>query len=481
MSNIKKEQIKAYLENRLINGKKVLESMIVSSDGKVLPKRSAFLIINKYVREFNNKEADTRWILIPGLRGVGKTTLVAQLYNSIQCEDECKIYISLDDATRNLDANIGEILAVYEKELLGKSFEELNKPVYIFLDEVQYDESWGITLKNIWDRSKNVFIVCTGSSALAIQNNPDVSRRVATVKIYPLSFTEYQMIKNNRYPVRGLGSAIRNAIFGSNNAEDVYTSLKVLSPQVKRYWSKISKEEIDEYLKYGTLPSALTLSSVPLIYSQINQTLNNVLTKDVPQMDTFDKNTIDKLSQILYLISGADVTSFNVIGQTVGLNAKTIASIFEALSKTEMLIRVYPHGAQETQVRKPSKFLFFSPAYRAMYYNIVGSIFTFDQYKGKLMEDIIGLYLTRALSSTPGFSMTYDSAAGGADFIVDAGLPGLKKIVMEVGTGKKGYKQALQTMEKVSSRYGLSVSYQSLMLNEKKTVVSVPLTYFLLI
>jgi len=476
----KKEEIKAFLQNRITIGEATLKAMTVGSDGKPFLRRSVALVIDKYIKDFQAGKTEPRWVAIPGLRGVGKTTLIAQLYSSLNCEQGCKIYISLDEALRVLNVSIGEILNVYE-EMIGTSFEKLTKPIFIFLDEVQYDSTWGITLKTLYDRTKKVFIICTGSSALSLQTNPDVARRVVFTKIYPLTFTEFQMLKTRKLPIKNLGSEIRKALFNSKTAEELFNQLKSLEKSVIAYWKNIPRTDLSEYLKFGTMPFALSLRHEPLIYSQINQTLNSVLNRDVPQLGTFDKQTIDKLSQILYAVASYDTTSFNKVSGLVGLDIKTVINIFEALEKTELLHRVYPNGSHETQVKRASKYLFTSPAFRAMYYNLIGSTSSFDDYKGKLFEDVVGLYLFRIFSRIQDMNLTYDSAEAGADFIVGSAVSREGKIAIEASLTNKGCEQLINTMKKVSCRYGLLVSNSKLWIDDTKTCISVPLDYFLLI
>lgn len=271
-------------------------------------------------------------------------------------------------------------------------------------------------------------------------------------------------------------------------AEEVFNKMKALEPQINLYWNgggmrrkKVDEKDIDTYMKFGSLPFTIAIKQEPLIYSQINQTLNSVLNKDVPQLNTFTKETIDRLSQILYSVASYDTTSFSTISQTVGLDIKTVISIFEALEKTELLLRIYPYGPPESQVRKPSKYLFTAPAFRAMYYNLVGSTFTYENYKGKLFEDVVGLYLYRIFSRLTGNSITYDSAKGGADFILGTKVSNIGNIVLEASIGSKNYEQLFTTMDKTKAKYGIVISNDPLRLSMNKTAVSIPLKAFLLI
>lgn len=56
-----------------------------------------------------------------------------------------------------------------------------------------------------------------------------------------------------------------------------------------------------------------------------------------------------------------------------------------------------------------------------MFFNLIGSQINYEGYKGSLLEDIIGLYLYRLLSSQISSSLTYDSAEGSADFVIQVG------------------------------------------------------------
>jgi hypothetical protein len=110
---------------------------------------------------------------------------------------------------------------------------------------------------------------------------------------------------------------------------------------------------------------------------------------------------------------------------------------------------------------------------------MVGNIISEENAKGKLFEDLIGMYLSRYLDGRPGSSLTYDSAEGGADFIV---ILGGRKIVLEVGAGKKDFKQIINTSKKVSAAYSLVISDNpKIEYSEELNAVKIPLKYFLLI
>jgi uncharacterized protein len=474
MSN--KEETILYLNNQLAQPNNRIRAYVLDEKGKPHPKRREFFLVKEFMESFLQGK-EPRWVVIPGLRGVGKTTLLAQIYASFD-DNAHRLFISMNEVVPSLGVGLQDILNVYE-ELIGTRFENLEQPVYLFIDEVQYDKDWAVVLQNIYNRSKKVFIICTGSSALSLQADPNIGRRAYFKKLYPLSFTEYINIKYEKEFDMELGETIKNLLFNSENATQVYDGLQQLQKRITKYWVTVDRLELDKYLQYGTLPFTLNFANEAVIYNQVEQTFTNIRTKDIPQLGRFDQDTLSKIQGLLYVLSSSDVMSLKKLSAAFNVAENTIRDIFEALEKSEVLIRVYPYGSHLAQATKPSKYLFLSSAYRSMFYNIMGSKLSYHDYKGKLLEDIVGLYLQRNFKLESGTSLNYDPVEGGADFITVS--LGLKKIAIEVGYGKKNFRQVKKTMKRIPCQYGLSISPAELALSDNKEALLVPLNNFLLI
>lgn len=476
MTSEKKEKVVKYLQEQIAQADFRARAYVFDENNRKNPKRNCYVKLKMYLDVFMKGDTSIRWVTIPGFRGVGKTTLLSQLYFESLQNDMHRLYLSVDQVTQVLGVSLQDILSVYE-ELIGFSFERLDKPVVLFLDEIQYDKKWGIILKGIFDRSKKVFIFATGSSALSIQTNPDVARRAITEKLYPMSFTEYMKIKDNKYEIKGLSVEIRRAIFDSKDAYEVYINLKKLEPSVRKYWTGIERLEIDRYMKYGTLPFAIRLKNEGIVYDQIKKILDRVVSMDMLEISQFNRDILNKIPEVLYAISGYEVISVTNLSKDLDIHKSTLISILASLEKTETITRIYPYGAHPSQVRKPSKYLFTSPAFRSMYFNFIGNIINESSYMGKLLEDTVGMYFVRYLSNKKA-SLVYDSSLGGADFFIKLGDQG---IVVEVGYGEKNFKQIENTSKRIKSKYGIALSMSPLNLNQEKTAVTIPLSYFLLI
>ena len=159
-----------------------------------------------------------------------------------------------------------------------------------------------------------------------------------------------------------------------------------------------------------------------------------------------------------------------------GISIVTLINVLETLEKAEMLIRVYPYGSTYQKVRKPSKYHFMTPAVRHTLLTIVEGESAFTNHKGWYLEDIVSLSLYRELSQKLASPVLYDSAKGGADFIL--AFPD-RKIPIEIGHGKKDIDQAASTLSKIKGRYGLVVCDSDLAKEGK--IVKIPLRYLLLI
>ncbi|MBN1684519.1 MAG: hypothetical protein JW855_03680 [Gammaproteobacteria bacterium] len=72
----------------------------------------------------------------------------------------------------------------------------------------------------------------------------------------------------------------------------------------------------------------------------------------------------------------------------------------------------------------------------------------------------------------------YDSAKGGADFILQ--LLNSKQIIIEVGMGDKNRKQVINSMKKINSDYNLIFSDSELSVDQEIKTVFIPLDYYFL-
>lgn len=416
---------------------------------------------------------------MPGLRGVGKTTALAQTYKELRKRHPANrvLSISLDNAKNVAGFSLKDILEGYE-QTLGLAYERQREPYYLLIDEVQIDPNWAGLLKTLYDKSKYVFIFCTGSSAVSLQTNADVIRRATFEKLFPMSFGEFQMIKNNIALPVGLKAHIKQAVYFSDSAKPAFKILKEMEHEIGRYWGQIDPLEMENYLGAGTFPFALHFKNSAEVFDAINKLLGRIISMDIASLSRFDTDTLANIKRMLFLVADADAISLQTLAKLLHMGHVTIATIFDVLEQAEVLVRAAPYGSNVSKVKKPSKYLFMSPAIRASLLSIGAGEGTFATRRGRFIEDLAALHFYREFISPGAGSLAYDAAKGGADFILQ--LLNGQEIVIEVGSGEKGTVQVAQSMKQRNIQRGLVISSGGLRLSEDQNILCIPFSYFLL-
>ncbi len=471
---MKNKELQKYIQTQISQSKKRLESLSFNSEGKSFFRRNIFYNLNDLLNDFLKKRGEPRIVVMPGLRGMGKTTLLAQLYLSLE-GDVDKLYLSVEEAIKRFDVDLWDIIENYE-ELMGRHIEQIDKPLIFFLDEIHYDKKWAFFLKSMYDRSRNVMIFCTGSSALLLkeQINADIARRVYFLDINPVHFSEYMLLKYGKTPIKNINEDLKNIIFFSKNAKEVFDELKKIESKIKKYWLDIDKFEFEKYVKFGTFPFTLRIENDSIAINFISQIISKVIYADISQFYNFEVETLNRIDRVLYLISDTLGVSILKLSEALEIKPDTLRLILKSLETSGIVSRVSPFGAHFKQVKKPSKYLFSTPSLRFSYLSSKESIGLFENYKGSLLEDMICMYLNSILKN---FSLSYDSREGGADFII-SNLN--RKIILEASFGEKSYRQIVETSKRVKPSYNLIISSNDLEYSEELNAVKVPLKYFLL-
>lgn len=478
-------EIKSYISRQLTEQAKILGLSARDQNNKDYLKRYFYYCLNRHIRNFLDARGEPRWIIIPGLRGVGKTTVLAQIFFQYrQTFGQRILYVSLDEVVKKLGSSLFEVIDAYE-ELLNTSFSELKEDVILLVDEVHFDPEWQFALKSLYDRSRRVFIISTGSSAIALNATTDVVRRSAIEKMYPLKFTEYIMLsdsvdksKNDVQLSPKLGKQIATAIFESASAREAEQALRKISDQVIDYWQSVDIRAVERYLKFYSIPSVLALKDDAAIYANLNAVIDRIIEKDIPTVKPFSRDVLSKIPALLFILAGSEAMSLEKIASSLkDIEIKTLSTVLKVLEDSELLVRVYPFSSSAPKkVRQPSKYLFLASSLRAALLHLIDSRSIDATHRGKLLEDIVGMYVYRHFSKRIGWTISYDYGEGGADFIVD----GMNRIVIEVGWNKKTHQQAVKTLNTTKGKYGIVIS-NSVALGEQDNVLFLPFEYFFLL
>lgn len=490
---------KVKVDNFYKNWLKILpqlnEGYLYDGNKNLRPTRHIFSYFKKLINGFLTNHIDEfeKIILLPGIRGVGKTTLLMQIFKIEKFLNpdnswEEKILQNLSKLDNRFYFDVSKFhfeqitlneFFKYFEEVSNFDFVTLDKKIILLLDEVHFDDRWSLFLKVIFDSTmghKNLLIIATGSSAINLRISADLMRRSTVSELFPMKFNEYLILKHNVFPLKNLSEELRDIVFNSKSAKEVFSRLKEKESEVRRFWVNLALDCEDDFFKNGGFPFVSGLKNDVEIAERIKNVINGIITKDIITLKKFKTETISKINDLLYLLANSDVISYEKLLQSLRIdNSRTLSALLEVLVMSGVLVKVKSYGQTYGTTRKTPKYLFITPSLRSA---ILDSSFP-TGIEGKKIEDYFSLIFEKDLKKTLAHSLRYDIAEGGADFVMT--LNDRSNIVIEVGFNKEETKQVEHTMKKVkNSRYGLVFGSNGLELVDD-SIVKVPLRFLMLI
>jgi len=471
-----------------------IEGYIYDENKRILPTRFMFARFKKVIERFLNNELSEieKIVLMPGIRGIGKSTLLAQTYaiekflkpkdrnllENIGKLDE-KLYLDVSQLRAD-QISLNDFFNFYE-EIKSFHFEKPQKKILILLDEVHFDENWGLFLKNIFDRTKghrDVLVIATGSSALQIKMIPDLGRRTDIWEIFPMKLNEYLILKYGKYPVSGLSDYLQDVLFDSSNATEVFGRLKIKSQDARKFFvESVPPNAERDFFESGSFPSAIRIENKQKAIEKIKSVIDGIIAKDIITLQRFKTQTIAKISDLLYLLAQSDLISYSKLKDALKIErVETLESLIEVLIMSGVLVKVKTYGKTYGSTRKAPKLLFVTPSIRSA---VLNNIYL-TGIEGKKLEDYFALIYLKDLQSHSKYAinLSYDLAEGGADFVLTR--KDRSNIVIEVGFNKEEVKQVKNTLKKTGGKYGLVFGSKELELVDN-SIVKIPLQFLMLV
>ena len=473
-----------------------IDGYIYDEDRKLLPTRFMFSKFKKIIEKFLKNEISEieKIILMPGIRGIGKSTLLAQTFalekflkpnkdmailENIGKLDE-KLYLDVSQLHAE-QITLNDFFKFYE-EIKEFHFEKPDKKILILLDEIHFDENWGLFLKNLFDRTKghkDILVIATGSSALRTNMIADLGRRTDVWNIFPMTFNEYLILRYGKYPLDGLSDELQETFFNSSDATDVFKKLQRKEAEIRRYFlNEVPAGAENDFFESGGFPSAVKIENKQKALEKIRSVIDGIIAKDILKLKRFETHTIAKVNDLLYLLAQSDLVSYQKLQDALKIQRpETLENLIEVLIMAGLLIKIRTYGQTYGSTRKTPKFLFITPSLRSA---ILSNNYL-SGTEGKKLEDYFALIFQKDIKANQIFGaprLSYDIAEGGADFVLT--LKDRNNIVIEVGFNKEEIKQVEFTMKKVKSRYGLVFGSKELELINN-SIVKVPLRFLMLI
>jgi predicted AAA+ superfamily ATPase len=487
MNQNDKDQLVKYTLTKLAEAPQLVKNHL-EEGGRTLKYRGAYFRVKKYVDDFlrgeNLGNISRRLIILPGLRGVGKTTILFQIYdylrNKKKIDQDRILYFSTDELKAYLGKRILDVVDIFIQEIHKTLPAYLDKELFIFVDEAHFDSNWSETAKILFDKSKKIFMIFTGSSALNFELSVDVVRRTTKEIIFPMNFSEYLTLRYYKwFPPDNMPESIRDLMFNGDNNDFVEHASskenelikKILEiPEIKKEW--------EDFVCYKGFPFTLNMSQIEA-HEKIFSMIDRVIEKDIFSIQSFNTETRNTISRILTFLAlqSPGGTSDAKLSERLGISPTLVRSILDVLEKTHLIFSIKPYGGAGKVVRKPWKYYFLSPSINAAIRFKLGAFERNNkEMYGVFVENMVASYLIR-MKETINIptGIFYDSYEGGVDFLIQNAEENI--IPIEVSSGKKDKDQIERAIKKYNSKYGIIIC-ECQNIRKENNVIYIPITTF---
>lgn len=473
-------EISNYVLNLINVNHQLVQSQIYRNDKK-LKYRSDFYKLKDYIDKFLVADTEDRFFILPGLRGVGKTTLLFQLMDYLMNEKNVPkdkiLFLDLDRLKDLPDFNVLDYFDYFIKDF-HQAFPTVDDHLFIFVDESQYSDNWATAGKIVFDENKKVFLIFTGSNALNLEINKDAARRALNYQIYPLDFSEYLFLRYGIDSPRNATEIFNDLIF-SGDIEEALNLERNIKRDVLINIPRDFYKELGHFLSFGEFPFSFNRSRENIIKLTLDLK-DRVIEKDVDIISSFtspSRLAAYKLINLLAMMKPGDI-SLNKLANFLDVNKDTIGSILSTLEKTQLLFHIEPYGSPAKRSRKSWKYYFLSNQIKsAIYLNNGQASKESKEFESLMVENMVASALYKLKFSTrQDFGIFYGPEKGEPDFLVTTLLG--KIIPIEVGLGEKSPKQINLAMRKYDSEYGIIISDKYDEIKKEGNVIKIPLILF---
>ena len=242
------------------------------------------------------------------------------------------------------------------------------EPVYLFLDELTYAESWDLWLKTFYDDGWPVRIIGTSSSVAALKHGRTESGVGRWTETYlpPFSCGEYLDVAGVDLPAVEVAGDLRDTVEAwIGNAAAIADA--GLAAELARHRRR--------YLLLGGFPELLTKppaaagvgtgedEHADLLESQRvlrSDAIERAIYKDIPQV--FNMVEPMKLERLLYTAAGQMTGLFSAesLAKEVGLSSQTVERHVAYLTRSYMIFLLTSYSGSESKVQRRGRKLCFA-------------------------------------------------------------------------------------------------------------------------
>ena len=440
--------------------------------------RNDFNILTNFVDDFLNGKYLNRFLVLPGLRSVGKTTILYQLYDYLittkNISQEDILFISYDKIRNITNCNILEVIEYYLEEFHYCSLNTVNKKLFLLIDESHYDKKWSEAGKIIYDQSNNIFTIFTGSSALKLEYGSEAKRRMLRRTITPLSYSQHLKLKFN-YNTGNMSNALFNLLFSGEIDESYELERKINSDILNL--DNCSFNDWENYFKFGGFPSSLNEENERIILEKLYDSVNTIIEKDLPSIKNINTTTFNQARRLLHFLAQKvpGEVSQNSLAELLRTSQSSVNSILRLLELNQLIFHFEPYVGSKGRLKKSWNYYFANPSIRhAINYSVGFSSMKRDEYNGILLENLVASSLFNAQNNENyfNFDVFFQSGKNSVDFLITKAFE--NPIPLEIGS-KKHIKRA---MNKFTSPHGIIISNTTTKIKKEDDVVYIPFKTF---
>lgn len=279
-------------------------------------------LYSKIIDQVETAEA----IVITGMRRVGKTTLIKQVYENLTTNN--KLFLDLENPINQKFFEEENYEAIkYKLEVLGI---DLSKRGYIFLDEIQFVSNLPSVVKYLIDHYQLKFFL-TGSSSFYLKNlfSESLAGRKIIYELFPLDFEEFLQLKGSKFVVPGQIN------------ETIYLTL---APLYK------------EYVEFGGFPGVVIKQSTEEKRQALQDIFSSYFNKEVLNLGGFRNNQVVRDLMLLLINRIGSKIDVQKISKELGVTRITINEYLAFLQGTYFISLIPPFSTnRDIEIRSAKK------------------------------------------------------------------------------------------------------------------------------
>lgn len=283
-------------------------------------------MIRKLYKKIISRIETPEAIVVTGMRRVGKTTLLQQVFDSIDSDN--KIFLDLENpVNQKYFEEVNYEAIKYKFQTLGI---DLSQRSHIFLDEIQNVSNLPSVVKYLIDHYQIKFFL-TGSSSFYLKNlfSESLAGRKIIYELFPLDFEEFLALKESKI------------IVPEKISETIY---QTIIPLYK------------EYIEFGGFPGVIIKTSVEEKHEALMDIFSAYFNKEVLTIGGFRNNQAVRDLMLLLISRVGSKIDVQKLATELGITRVTVMEYLAFLEGTYFISLISPYStSRDTEIRAAKK------------------------------------------------------------------------------------------------------------------------------